>query len=83
MIALGLVATVTMTVVEYFTAGYFVPPLLVSGMMCLSSTSSELGSITDMELNLATDRCDNSRHFDVVCKSPIISSAWILYFTLS
>lgn len=38
MIALGLIATVTMTVVEYFTAGYFAPPILVSGAMYLPST---------------------------------------------
>ena len=28
-----------------------------------------------MELNLPTDRYDNSRHVDVVCKYPILSSA--------
>lgn len=42
------------------------------------------GSITDMEHNFPTDRYDNSRHIDVVCKSPILSSArmpcHILYF---
>lgn len=35
MIALGLVATVVVTVVEYITAGYFAPPLIVSGTMYL------------------------------------------------
>ena len=72
-IALGLIATVVTTVVEYFTAGYFEPPLLVSSIMCpLFSHRLSWGSITDMELSLPTDRYDNSRHVDMVRKSPIL-----------